>query len=276
MLISRLIHGLWAGSAGSGAAGCHGGESRIARPPLETLVGPLVGHRGVAAHAPENTLASLRKAAEMGMLWVEFDVRLSRDGHLVLFHDEHLSRTTNGRGRLGDHDLAMLKKLDAGSGFSFAFRGEPIPTLTEAVEVLQAHGLGANIEIKSDRGREMETAEAVVQTLRTVWPSALPLPIISSFNSAALALSAAAAPEWEHALVMKTIPRDWQRRLDAVGSIAIHCNARWLNRQRADEILAAGVPLRCYTVNAARTARKLFAWGVNAIFTDAPEGLSLP
>ena len=276
MLISRLITGLRAGSAGAGAGESSDGQSRIARPPLVSVVGPLIGHRGVAAHAPENTLASLRKAAEMGLLWVEFDVRLSRDGHLVLFHDEDLARTTNGRGRLGDHDLAMLKKLDAGSGFSFAFRGESIPTLTEAIEVLQAHGLGANIEIKSDRGREMETAEAVVQTLRAVWPSALPPPIISSFDSAALALSAAAAPEWEHALVMKTIPRDWRRRLDAAGSIAVHCNARWLSHQRADEVLAAGLPLRCYTVNAARMARKLFAWGVNAVFTDAPENLSFP
>jgi glycerophosphoryl diester phosphodiesterase len=230
----------------------------------------------VAAHAPENTLASLRKAAEMGMLWVEFDVRLSRDGHLVLFHDEHLSRTTNGRGRLGDHDLDMLRNLDAGSGFSIAFRGEPIPTLTEAVAVLRTHGLGANIEIKSDCGREMETAQAVVQTLRAVWPSALPPPIISSFNTVTLALSAAAAPEWEHALLLKTIPRDWRRRLDAVGSTSIHCNARWLSRERAGEVLAAGVPLRCYTVNCAPLARKLFEWGVNAVFTDAPERLSSP
>jgi glycerophosphoryl diester phosphodiesterase len=240
------------------------------------LIGSLVGHRGVAGHAPENTLASLRKAAEMGLQWVEFDVRLSRDGHLVLFHDEFLSRTTDGRGRLGEHDLAALKNLDAGSGFGFAFRGERIATLTEAVAVLQTLGLGAHVEIKSDCGRETETARAVVQTLKAVWPDTLPLPIISSFNATVLAMAAAAAPQWEYALTMRTISRDWRWRLAAAASAAIHCNARWLRRDRAAEVLAAGVVLRCYTVNSARTARKLFAWGVNAVFTDAPERLSQP
>ena len=272
MLISRLPTGLWPGFAKPGPIEHFGGERSTGLPSF----GPLVGHRGVAAHAPENTLASLRKAAEMGMRWVEFDVRLSRDGHLVLFHDEYLSRTTDGRGRVGDHDLAALKNLDAGSGFALAFRGERIPTLTEAVGVLQTLGLGANVEIKSDCGREIETAQAVVQTLKAVWPNTLPSPIISSFSVLALAESAAAAPEWEHALLMKIIPRDWRSRLDDVGSIAVHCNAWWLCRKRADEVLGAGIPLRCYTVNSARMARVLFARGVSAIFTAAPERLSLP
>lgn len=262
--------GLWAGRAVTGEGERCGGEHRRGH----HGIGPLIGHRGVAAHAPENTLASLRMAAEMGMRWVEFDVRLSQDGHLVLFHDESLSRTTNGRGRVADHDLAALKKLDAGAGFAFAFRGERIPTLTEAVDVLKALGLGANVEIKPDPNRETETAQAVVQTLKAVWPGDLPPPVISSFNTLALAVSAAGAPEWEHALLVETIPRDWRVRLDAVGSTAIHCNARRLYRERATEVLAAGVPLRCYTVNSARMARKLFAWGVNAVFTDAPERLS--
>ena len=237
-------------------------------------IGPFVGHRGVAAHAPENTLASLRRAAEMGMRWVEFDVRLSRDGHPVLFHDEHLSRTTDGQGRVADHDLVELKTLDAGAYFDPAFRGERIPTLNEAINVLEILGLGANVEIKPDGDRETETAQVVFRTLKTFWPSSLPPPIISSFSTLALAVSAAGAPEWEHALLVDIIPRDWRRRLDALGSTALHCNARRLVRERAAEVIAAGIPLRCYTVNSARVARKLFAWGVSAVFTDAPDRLS--
>lgn len=241
-------------------------------------MGPLIGHRGVAAHAPENTLASLRKAAEMGLRWVEFDVRLSRDGHVMLFHDEHLSRTTDGRGRLGEHDLAVLKTLDAGSRFSPLFRGEQIPTLAEAIAVLRPLNLGANVELKPDSGRERETARAVVQVLRDAlrndWPAALPAPVISSFSMLALSESAAAAPEWEHALLVKTIPDDWQRRLAALGARALHCNARWLGPKRAAQVRGVGVPLRCYTVNSAAMAQKLFGWGVNAVFTDAPERLS--
>jgi glycerophosphoryl diester phosphodiesterase len=237
-------------------------------------IGPFIGHRGVAAHAPENTLASLRRAAELGVRWVEFDVRLSRDGQPVLFHDERLSRTTNGQGRVADHDLVELKRLDAGAGFDPAFRGERIPTLNEAIDVLETLGLGAHVEIKPDGDRETETAQAVLRTLKTFWPRNLPPPIISSFSMLALAVSASGAPEWEHALLVEAIPRDWRRRLDATGSTALHCNARRLDRKRAAEVVAAAVPLRCYTVNSVRMARKLFAWGVSAIFTDAPDRIS--
>ena len=237
-------------------------------------IGPLIGHRGVAAHAPENTLASLRKAAELGVRWVEFDVRLSRDGHPVLFHDEHLSRTTNGRGRVADHDLVELKRLDAGARFDPTFREERIPTLNEAIDVLQTLGLGANVEIKPEADREAETAQVVFRTLKTFWPSDLPPPVVSSFSTLALAVSAAGAPQWEHALLVQTIPYDWRRRLDAIGSTALHCNARRLDRECAAEVIAAAVPLRCYTVNSVRMACKLFAWGVSALFTDAPDRLS--
>jgi glycerophosphoryl diester phosphodiesterase len=205
---------------------------------------------------------------------VEIDVRLSRDGHPVLFHDEDLSRTTNGQGRVADHDLVELKRFDAGARFDPAFRGERIPTLNEAIDVLQSVGLGANVEIKPDADRESETARAVFRTLKRFWPSDLPPPVVSSFSMLALAVSAAGAPEWEHALVVQTIPYDWRRRLEATGSTALHCNARRLDRERAAEVIAAAVPLRCYTVNSVRMARKLFAWGVSAIFTDAPDRLS--
>jgi glycerophosphoryl diester phosphodiesterase len=191
-----------------------------------------------------------------------------------LFHDEHLSRTTNGRGRVADHDLVELKRLDAGARFDPAFRDERIPTLNEAIDVLQTLGLGANVEIKPEADREAETAQVVFRTLKTFWPSGLPPPVVSSFSTLALAVSAAGAPEWEHALLVQTVPYDWRRRLAAIGSTALHCNARRLDRGRAAEVIAAAVPLRCYTVNSVRMARKLFAWGVSALFTDAPDRLS--
>jgi glycerophosphoryl diester phosphodiesterase len=114
----------------------------------------------------------------------------------------------------------------------------------------------------------------VFRTLKTFWPSGLQPPVVSSFSTLALAVSAAGAPEWEHALLVQTVPYDWRRRLTAIGSTALHCNARRLDRGRATEVIAAAVPLRCYTVNSVRMARKLFAWGVSALFTDAPDRLS--
>ncbi|MEE9544643.1 MAG: glycerophosphodiester phosphodiesterase family protein, partial [Rhodospirillales bacterium] len=59
---------------------------------------PVIGHRGAGGHAPENTLVSIRKAAELGALWVEFDTKISRDREVVVYHDDDLRRTTDGRG----------------------------------------------------------------------------------------------------------------------------------------------------------------------------------
>jgi len=107
----------------------------------------VIGHRGACGHAPENTLASFRKAAELGVRWVEFDAALSSDGEIVLFHDDTLKRTTGRAGRLAETTWADLQGLDAGSWFSEDFAGEPIPTLRQAFQLLADLGLGAVIKL---------------------------------------------------------------------------------------------------------------------------------
>ena len=126
---------------------------------------PVIGHRGAAAAAPENTLASLRKAKELGASWVEFDVKLTRDGVPILMHDERLERTTNGRGEVAQATLAELQELDAGGWFGPAFRGERVPTFEAALGLCAELGLGINVEIKPCPGREAETARVAVETL---------------------------------------------------------------------------------------------------------------
>lgn len=108
---------------------------------------PVIGHRGAAGHAPENTLASLEKAAALGVRWVEFDVKLTADAMVILFHDETLSRTTDGKGALADKKWADLRPLDAGGWFGPEFAGEHVPSLEEAVAALARLGLGAVVEI---------------------------------------------------------------------------------------------------------------------------------
>ena len=84
----------------------------------------VIGHRGIAARAPENTLAGFRRAAELGVAWVELDVQLTSDGVPVVFHDDGLERTTDGQGLLIETPLAVLRGLDAGAWFGPAFAGE--------------------------------------------------------------------------------------------------------------------------------------------------------
>jgi glycerophosphoryl diester phosphodiesterase len=92
----------------------------------------VVGHRGNARHAPENTLVSFRQAIEAGADIVEMDVLPTRDGRIVVIHDNKLGRTTDGTGEVIDMSLEELKQLDAGSWKSHEFRGERVPTLEEA------------------------------------------------------------------------------------------------------------------------------------------------
>src|SRR5579859_520454 len=89
----------------------------------------VIGHRGAAASAPENTLAGLRRAHALGASWVEFDVQLSRDARCILLHDDTIDRTTSGRGKAAAMELDALRRVDAGAWFSPEFTGERIPTL---------------------------------------------------------------------------------------------------------------------------------------------------
>lgn len=97
-----------------------------------------VAHRGLLRHAPENTLANFRACLEL-RLGFEFDVQRSKDGTLVCVHDDTLERTTNGKGRVGEHTLAELKKLDAGAWFHPRFAGERIPTIDEVLALLAVY-----------------------------------------------------------------------------------------------------------------------------------------
>jgi glycerophosphoryl diester phosphodiesterase len=99
-----------------------------------------IGHRGAAGHAPENTLASLEKGIALGANFVEFDVQLTRDGHLVLIHDRMVDRTTNGKGIVSEMNLQDLRKLDAGDG-------QILPLLDEALRVANRRA-GVVIELK--------------------------------------------------------------------------------------------------------------------------------
>ena len=211
---------------------------------------PVIGHRGACGHAPENTLASMRKAAEFGARWVEFDVKLCRDGHIIVFHDDRVERTTDGSGRVQDLDLAALKELDAGGWYSKGFKGEPIPTLAEVMAVLAELGLGANVEIKASPGSEAETGRAVALALspRLAWGNC-PRPLISSFSVDSLSAAAEAAPGVPRALLALKFPKDWRRLLRELDCQALHCLNRRITALRARALNEAGYAIRAYTVN---------------------------
>jgi len=235
----------------------------------------VIGHRGAAGLAPENTAAAFRRGAALGVDWVEFDVHLTADGVPVVIHDDTVDRTTDGKGKVAALTLAELKCLDAGAWFDPGARGERIPTLAEMLDLLGELGLGAVVEIKPSPGAEVATAEATVELLREHWPETLPPPLVSSFERAALERAHLVAPGVARALLVHDLPRNWQREVDQLGCSAVHASERGLKVEDVMEVARAGLPLFAYTVNDARRAKELFSWGVAAIFGDRPD-LVLP
>lgn len=106
---------------------------RLPEPPLAVPPPWILGHRGAPREAPENTLASLRRALELRLDGVEYDVRTCASGEAIVIHDDRLERTTDGRGEVAHHTLPELASLDAGGWFDRRFRGEPLPLLHEAL-----------------------------------------------------------------------------------------------------------------------------------------------
>lgn len=237
-------------------------------PTPNSTVPNVICHRGAKGYAPENTIASMRKAAEMGGRWVEFDAKLSRDGHVIIMHDEDVRRTTDGSGPVADMDLAELQRLDAGGWFDPVFSGERIPTLSATLVALAELGLGANVEIKPCPGREEETGRIVCERLLAEWPASLPTPLISSFSEPSLAAAHKTAPGLPRALLLSRIPNDWCERAKMYGCVAIHANEKRLDAGLVADMHGAGFAVRSYTVNDRARAEALFGWGVDGVFTD--------
>ena len=236
-------------------------------------VGRVIGHRGAAARAPENTLAGLRRAKQLGCEAVEFDVRLSADGALVLCHDATLDRTTTARGRVSAQSLAELRGWDAGVRFDPIFAGERVPTLDEALLLAAELDLVANIEVKADRGRDYATAAAVTATLHRLRGQIGPV-LVSSFLPNAVATLRSLAPEIPRGMLFVLVPRGGAETALRLGCAAIGADHRRLRPRRVAEIRAAGYPLLAYTVNDPARARLLLAWGVTSVFSDIPDIIS--
>lgn len=222
---------------------------------------PVIGHRGACAHAPENTLASFAKAADLGCRMVEFDVRLSGDGIPVVFHDDTLDRCTTARGPVKDRRAAELETLG-------------IPTLEQVLALCAARGMAVNIEIKPDVGAERATAIAALELAGRLWSG--PPPLVSSFASSALDAARAAAPHWPRGLLVERVPNDWRAHAEALECVAVHAHHRGLDAATIAAIRQAGYLVLAYTVNSPARARTLWSRGVVAVFSDAPDRVGAP
>jgi glycerophosphoryl diester phosphodiesterase len=240
--------------------------------PAKPLALPrVIGHRGAAAYAPENTLASFREAKARGATWVEFDVRLSQDGVVFVMHDDSLLRTA-GLDRLSATlPWREIRVLNAGGWFDARFANERAPSFAETIDCLAGLGLGANVEIKPSPGTEVETARAVVSAIEKSWPADLPTPLLSSFKDAALAEARRCNPDLPRASLIDRIEGNWLERARAVEAVMVNTNGRKLKEAQARAVKQAGLGLGVYTIDEPALARQLVAWGADTVITDAPD-----
>lgn len=154
----------------------------------------VIAHRGASSYAPENTLGAFDLAIQMGATHIELDVHATRDGHIVVIHDDTVDRTTSGSGPVTSHTLAALKALDAGSWFERNFAGERVPTFDEVLEryrgrahihteikghsahlsqrtvdLVRRHGMVEHITITSFQKTRLEETRAYAPELPTGW-----------------------------------------------------------------------------------------------------------
>lgn len=239
---------------------------------LPTPTHGIIGHRGMAAQAPENTLIGFKKAAQCGLNWVEFDVRRCKSGEWVVFHDDTLNRTTNGQGLVKDTPYQILKTLDAGSWFHPQFKDERIPTLKESLSALIDLKLHPNIEIK---GKAAMTD--FLKVLQSAWPNTLPPPLVSSFELKNLRILRSLAPDLPLGYL---IHQPTQNTLDEIlktGLNALHCDNQHFSPELLEQITSKSLdlPILVYTVNNSNRIKALLQNGVTAVFSDVTDNILL-
>ncbi|SDH33707.1 glycerophosphodiester phosphodiesterase family protein [Roseospirillum parvum] len=239
------------------------------------LLPPLVGHRGVAAVAPENTLAGLKAAARLGVPAVEVDVKLTADSRPVLFHDETLERTTDGLGDLAATPLEVLAGFSAGLNFSREMARETVPTLEEALDLILDLGLGLDLEVKPCPGRAEETARVALAVAAGLWPAEVAPPVISSFTAPCLAVAREVVPDWPRALLVERADADARAAAGELGCAGLFVEQRGLDAATVATAREAGLSVAAYTVNAPERAAELLGFGVDSLISDAPHLLGI-
>jgi len=225
-----------------------------------------IAHRGASGNFPENTVCAFRAAIDAGAEMCELDVQLSRDGAIVVIHDETVERTTDGKGEVAELTLEELKRLDAGAKFKGgAVKGERIPTLDEVFSVTSGK-CGLNIELKAG-GLEHQVAQ-IMQARNALADS-----IVSSFDWEYLKNIQQLHFNIRVGLLAEEKPVDLM--MNAVAMRAHSINPRW-DMVTSDLCKAAherGLKVYTWTVDADARMRALIACGVDGIMTNYSERL---
>lgn len=226
-------------------------------------------HRGFCSQYPENTMLSFQKALDEGVDGIENDVQLTKDGHIIIMHDESVDRTTNGKGWVKDFTLEELKQLDASEKFGDRFGVQRVPTLREYLELVKDLPILTNIEMKTGVFEYREMEQLLVDMLREYHVEDRVL--ITSFNHFTIMRMKKLAPELRYGF----LAYDW--RLDAgeytqrYGIPCYHPDYHNLTPEVVEDLHSHGIEVNPYTVDDPEDIRDMMAKGVHSVITNCPD-----
>lgn len=231
----------------------------------------IIAHRGAAMFAPENTLAAIRLAKEMGANWVEVDVKLTADAQPIIVHDDTLDRTTNGTGWVVTKSFDYVRSLSANRAAFDGYDAEKVPTLRELLETCLECDLGLQLELKPTAGDDVETAELAIATLKEIWPTNNSNLFVSSFSVRSLKTARKLLPDIPRAFAVSVPPRDPEQTLKDLDCQILHSGTFVLSDEQLKTLEQSGVEFAIATINDIESARRVLDGGAQSILSDNPQ-----
>lgn len=228
-------------------------------------------HRGSLTEAPENTLASMRKALTHNPQAIELDVQLTKDGHLVVIHDQNFTRYNKDEdGFVKDFTLDEVKQIDVGSSFSEAYKGETVATLEEVLQLVPKE-IRLNVEIKNIPVIYEGIEEKVLDVLKKY--DRLTNVVISSFDHVALKKIQQLNPTVDLGLLLhQRLVEPWEyAKSTGLQLVSVHPLYTTIDQQFVEQFHALGLEVYPYTVDDEAHYKQLLEIGVDGVFSNNPK-----
>lgn len=229
----------------------------------------IYAHRGASGTAPENTMAAFEKAVALGAHGIECDVQMTKDGKIVICHDETIDRTSNGKGFIKDMTYEEIRSLDMGSWFGAEYAGERMPLLEELLDLIKKNGMYLNIELKNGIILYEGMEDKVVDMVKSF--GLQDKTIFSSFNHYSVFDVKRKYPELiTGALYMEGLYQPW-RYLKELGCDCAHPFYMAARPEINEGYRQHDITINVFTVDDPKTAGLLVKSGVEGIITNYPK-----
>ncbi|ARV43562.1 glycerophosphodiester phosphodiesterase [Bacillus inaquosorum] len=230
----------------------------------------IFAHRGASGQFPENTMLAFEKGIEAGADGIELDVQLTKDGRIVVIHDERLDRTTSLKGFVKDTAYDVIKTANAAANHNQMDNDIKVPLLEDVLSWAEKKNFLINIELKNSVIRYEGMEEKVLKAVKRF--NIEERIILSTFNHESLALCARLAPHIERAALTSDVLYQADRYITSIPASGYHPKLN--SPATADKVLKkmrnSSIKVRPYTVNRPEDMKRLFEAGADGIFTDFP------